>query len=106
MSSHLNYMKSLITQLASIKINLDEDIVIDVLLKSLQDEDYSNVITTLTNVPNTSLIEVEAALLEEERKIKFKKGRFTHVKEEEALFTKIKFQGKYTTTPTIDSKCN
>ena len=48
LSSHLNSMKSLLTQLASIKINLDEDIVIAVLLKSLTDEHYSNVITTLT----------------------------------------------------------
>ena len=70
MSSHLNSMKSLLTQLASIKINLDEDIVIAVLLKSLPDEDYSNVITTLTNLPTTKVVDVEAAFLEKERKIK------------------------------------
>ena len=69
-------MKSLITQLASIKINLDEDIVIIVLLKSLLDEDYLDVITTLTNVPNTSPIEVEVALLAEESKIKAKEVQF------------------------------
>ena len=58
------------------------------LLKSLPIEDYSNVTITLTNVPNTNLVEVEATLLEEERKIKARKGGFTHVNEEKALFTK------------------
>ena len=37
LSSHLNSMKSLLTQLARIKVNIDEDVVIDVLLKSLHD---------------------------------------------------------------------
>lgn len=86
-------MKSLLTQLASIKINLDEDIVIAVLLKSLPTEDYSNVITTLTNLPTTKLVDVEVALLEEERKIKAR-GGIEHVKEGEILFTKNKFKGR------------
>lgn len=45
LSSHLNSMKSLLTLLASMNVNLDEDIVVAVLPKSLLDEDYNNVIT-------------------------------------------------------------
>ena len=70
LSSYLNSMKSLLTQLASIKINIDEDIVIVVLLKGLLDEEYGHVITTLTNLTSTSLVKVEVALLEEETKVK------------------------------------
>ena len=67
--------------------------MIAVLLKSLPDEDYSNVITTLTNLPTTKLVDVEAALLKEERKIKARGGT-EHVKEGEVLFTKSKFKGR------------
>ena len=91
-------MKSLLTQLASTKVNIDEDIVIVVLLKSLPDEDCGNVITTLTKLSPTSLVEVKTALLEEERRIKARKGGHSSIiKEEEVLFTKGKLKGKITT---------
>ena len=48
-----------------------------------------------TILHNINLVEIEATLLEEERKTKARKGGFAHVKEEEALFTQNKFKGKY-----------
>ena len=50
-------------------------------------------LTTLTNLPTTKLVDVEAALLEEERKIKAR-GGIEHVKEGEVLFIKSKFKGQ------------
>ena len=70
LSTHLNSMKSLVIQLARIKIDLDEDIVIVVLLKSLLDEEYRTIVMALTNLPMYSLVDIESSLLEEERKIK------------------------------------
>ena len=51
-------------------MDLDEDIVITMLFKSLLDEDYGTIIMTLTNLPLSRLVHIESSLLKEERKIK------------------------------------
>ena len=100
-------MKSLLTQFASIKVIIDDDIVIVVLPNSLPNEDYSHVVTTLTKFPNSKQVEVEAALLEQGRKIKARKGIvYIHIKEEEALYTKNKFKHKYQMSHATTSQCN
>ncbi|MCO5572139.1 hypothetical protein L7F22_025890 [Adiantum nelumboides] len=68
LASHLNNMQSLMTQLAGISLKVDEDIAIAVLLKSLPSS-YKHIVTTLTNMPISKLVDVQASLLEEEKKM-------------------------------------
>ncbi|MCO5557476.1 hypothetical protein L7F22_011041 [Adiantum nelumboides] len=68
LASHLNNMQSLMTQLAGISLKVDENIAIDVLLKSLPSS-YDHIVTTLTNMPISKLVDVQASLLEEEKKM-------------------------------------
>ncbi|MCO5553311.1 hypothetical protein L7F22_006832 [Adiantum nelumboides] len=68
LASHLNNMQSLMTQLAGISLKVDEDIAIAVLLKSLPSS-YDHIVTTLTNMPISKLVDVQASLLEEEKKM-------------------------------------
>ena len=71
MSTHINHLKSLTSQLNGIEPNLvKDDIVIAVLLKSLPYEDYGAITTTLKLLPEPTLPSIEAALLEEEKKLK------------------------------------
>ena len=63
-------MKSLISQLHGLEINLVEDIIIAILLKSLPHEEFGNIVTTLKLLPNPTMASIEAALLEEEKKMK------------------------------------
>lgn len=64
---HINHLKNLMSQLASIELPIEEDVAIAVLLASL-DETYDNLITTLTNLPEVKLEETIHAIQEEERK--------------------------------------
>ncbi|MCO5613220.1 hypothetical protein L7F22_067496 [Adiantum nelumboides] len=65
---HLNNMQSLMTQLAGIFLKIDEDIAIAVLLKSLPSS-YDHIVTTLTNMPISKLVDVQASLLKDEKKM-------------------------------------
>ncbi|MCO5581722.1 hypothetical protein L7F22_035611 [Adiantum nelumboides] len=67
LASHLNNMQSLMTQLAGISLKVDEDIAIVVLLKS-PPSSYDHIVTTLTNMHISKLVDVQASLLEEEKK--------------------------------------
>lgn len=66
-ASHVNQMRSLMTQLASVKSPVTEDDAMAVLLKSMPEE-YDNLVTTLKNLPNPTLEGMISALQEEERK--------------------------------------
>ncbi|MCO5584155.1 hypothetical protein L7F22_038078 [Adiantum nelumboides] len=68
LASHLNNMQSLLIQLAGISLKVDEDIAIAVLLKSLPSS-YDHIVTTLTNMPISKLVDMQASLLEEEKKM-------------------------------------
>ncbi|MCO5566781.1 hypothetical protein L7F22_020461 [Adiantum nelumboides] len=68
LASHLNNIQSLMTQLAGISLKVDEDIAIAVLLKSLPSS-YDHIVTTLTNMPISKLVDVQASLLEEVKKM-------------------------------------
>ncbi|MCO5603335.1 hypothetical protein L7F22_057485 [Adiantum nelumboides] len=68
LASHLNNMQSLMTQLSGISLKVDEDIAIDVLLKSLPSS-YDHIVTTLTNMPISKLVDMQTSLLEEEKKM-------------------------------------
>lgn len=70
LATHLNKMKSLTTQLVGIKVNMEEDVSIAILLKSLPLEDYGQIVTTLTNLPTPKLVDVVGSLMEEEKKLK------------------------------------
>lgn len=87
--THLNYMKSILTQLAGIKKVIEEDVIIAVLLKSLPQEGYSNIVTTLTNLPAPKLVDIEASLLDEYNKLK-KRQIFS----EEAFYSKGGYKSK------------
>ncbi|MCO5575174.1 hypothetical protein L7F22_028971 [Adiantum nelumboides] len=77
MSAHLSKFKSLQSQLAGINKDVEEDIKIAVLIKSISTiDEYSSLVTTLTNLPTPILAEVEASLLEEERRIHKKNKHF------------------------------
>ena len=92
LASHLNYMESLLTQLAGINLKMDEDICIGVLLKSLPPA-YDNVSTTLTNMPEPKLVDIKASLLEEEKKLKSKEEPSTS-KDEQMLYVNNRYKGK------------
>ena len=64
---HLNEFKSILSQLASIKAPMDEDDCIALLLKSMPEE-YDIIVTTLLNMPNLKLHEVESSLMDEHKK--------------------------------------
>lgn len=70
LAAHLNHMKSLTNQVIGIKANVEEDICIALLLKSLPLVEYGHIITTLTNLPKPKLVGVISSLLDEEKKIK------------------------------------
>lgn len=87
MSEHLNEFKSLLSQLSSIKEEIEDDMKIAVLIKSISTiDEYSSLVTTLTNLPSPTLEEVEASLLEEEKRINKKTVSVT----ENALYNKVK----------------
>ena len=60
-SIHINQLKNLMSQLASIKLPVKEDVATAVLLASL-DENYDNLVTTLTNLPDITLEEAILSL--------------------------------------------
>ncbi|MCO5591092.1 hypothetical protein L7F22_045069 [Adiantum nelumboides] len=68
LASHLNNTQRLMTQLADISLKVDEDIAIAMLLKSLPSS-YNHIVTTLTNISISKLVDVQASLLEEEKKM-------------------------------------
>lgn len=108
MSTHINYFKSLLTQLTGIKREIEVDVQIAVLIKSVSDlDEYSTLVTTLINVPSLKLLDVEASLFEEEKRINRKIEQVTNT--EAAFFTKkhthqssSKFKGK---NPGTGKKC-
>lgn len=73
MGHFISEMKSIMTQLASIDAKVDPDDAIAVLLKSMPLE-CDSLVTTLTHLPNPTWEGCEAALLEEEQKIKRRNG--------------------------------
>lgn len=76
LGNFISEMKSIMTQLASIDAKVDPDDAIAVLLKSMPME-YDSLVTTLTHLPNPTWEVCEAALLEEEQKIKRRNGGAT-----------------------------
>ncbi|MCO5587210.1 hypothetical protein L7F22_041157, partial [Adiantum nelumboides] len=66
-------MKSIMTQLASIDAKVDPDDAIAVLLKSMPLE-FDVLVTTLTHLPDPTWEGCDAALLEEEQKIRRRNG--------------------------------
>ena len=94
LASHLNYMKTLLTQLSNIDLCIDEDISIGVLLKSLPSLEYNNVVTTVTYMPDPKLVEIEASLLKEEKKNKFKQESPRSSVREDVLYHNKGFSGK------------
>lgn len=86
-ATHVNNLRSLMTQLASVNSPITEEDAMAVLLKSMPDT-YDTIVTTLKNLPNPSLEGIISALQEEERKrearkttegafaVQFKKGKF------------------------------
>ena len=87
-------MKRLLTQLTNIDLHIDEDISIGVLPKSLPSSEYDNVVTTLTNMLDPQLVEIEASLLEEEKKNKFKQESPRSSVREDVLNHNKGFSGK------------
>lgn len=70
MSSYLNSFKILVTQLVGIDKNIEDEIKIAILIKSIANlDEYSSLVTTLSNLPNPNIIEIEASLLEKEKRI-------------------------------------
>ena len=100
--AHLNIMKSLTTQLARIKVFMDEDVCIAILLKSLPQEDYGPIVTTLTNLPSPKLVDIVGSLMEEEKKLN--RQGLIYV---EAYFTKNTSKGSTSKNFSKDKfKCN
>lgn len=85
---HVNDLKSLMSQLASIELPISEDYAIAVLLASPNDN-FDNLVTTLTNLPKINLEGIIQALQEEERK---QKSRFT-INHGGAYYSKIGYKG-------------
>ncbi|MCO5557398.1 hypothetical protein L7F22_010961 [Adiantum nelumboides] len=94
LASHLNSMQSLMTQLAGISLKVDEDIAIVVLLKSLPSS-YDHIVTTLTNMPISKLVDVQASLLEEEKKMNGKvEIKEASIQSDEKVFFNKNFKPK------------
>ncbi|MCO5593937.1 hypothetical protein L7F22_047956 [Adiantum nelumboides] len=94
LASHLNKMQSLMTHLACISIKMDEDIAIAMLLKSLPSS-YVHIVTTLTNMPISKLVDVQASLLEEETKINGKiEIKEASIQSDEKVFFNKNFKPK------------
>ncbi|MCO5554987.1 hypothetical protein L7F22_008526 [Adiantum nelumboides] len=94
LASHLNSMQSLMTQLAGISLKVDEDIAIAVLLKSLPSS-YDHIVTTLTNMPISKLVDMQASLLEEEKKMNGKvKIKEASIQIDEKVFFNKNFKPK------------
>lgn len=85
---HVNDLKNLMSQLASIELPISEDYAIAVLLASLNGN-FDNLVTTLTNLPTITLEGIIQALQEEERK---QKSRFTN-NHGGAYYTKTGYKG-------------
>ena len=60
-------MNNLITQLHGVKVNMEEDVFIAILLKSLPQEDHEAIVTTLKNLPSLKLLDVVGLLTKEEK---------------------------------------
>ena len=60
----------LFRSLAGINVNMEEDVCIAILLKSLPLEEYGQIVTTLTNLPTPKLVDIVGSLMEEEKKLK------------------------------------
>ncbi|MCO5597941.1 hypothetical protein L7F22_052027 [Adiantum nelumboides] len=94
LASHLNNMQSLMTQLAGISLKVDEDIAIAVLLKSLP-SNYDHIVTTLTNMPISKLVDMQASLLEEEKKMNGKvEIKEASIQSDEKVFFNKNFKPK------------
>ncbi|MCO5559506.1 hypothetical protein L7F22_013107 [Adiantum nelumboides] len=87
-------MQSLMTQLAGISLKVDEDIAIAVLLKSLPSS-YDHIVTTLTNISIFKLVDVQASLLEEEKKMNGKvEIKEASIQSDEKVFFNKNFKPK------------
>ncbi|MCO5580985.1 hypothetical protein L7F22_034860 [Adiantum nelumboides] len=73
LGTFISDMKSIMTQLASIDAKVDPDDAIAILLKSMPLE-FDALVTTLTHLPDLTWEGCEAALLEEEQKIRRQNG--------------------------------
>ncbi|MCO5564807.1 hypothetical protein L7F22_018475 [Adiantum nelumboides] len=94
LASHLNNMQSLMTQLACISLKVDEDIAIAMLLKSLPSS-YDHIVTTLTNMPISKLVDVQTSLLEEEKKMNGKvEIKEASIQSDEKVFFNKNFKPK------------
>ncbi|MCO5614173.1 hypothetical protein L7F22_068454 [Adiantum nelumboides] len=94
LASHLNSMQSLMNQLAGIYLKVDEDIAIALLLKSLPSS-YDHIVTTLANIPISKLVDVQASLLEEEKKMNGKvKIKEASIQSDEKVFFNKNFKPK------------
>jgi hypothetical protein len=67
MSSHINNLRSILRQLAEVKVVVDEEDAKAILLNSLPSK-YNNVIFTLSQLPSQSLEDMIVALLAEEKR--------------------------------------
>ena len=63
-------MKILTTQVVEVKVNINEDVCMAILLKSLPQEDYGQVVNILTNLPSPKLVEIFESLMEDKKKLK------------------------------------
>ncbi|MCO5597116.1 hypothetical protein L7F22_051191 [Adiantum nelumboides] len=90
LSTFISDMKSIMSQLASIDAKVDPDDAIAVLLKSMPPK-YDSLVTTLTHLSDPTWEGCEAALLEEEQKIKRQNGGSASIStltNEQALYAK------------------
>ncbi|MCO5567481.1 hypothetical protein L7F22_021174 [Adiantum nelumboides] len=94
LASHLNNMQSLMNQLAGIFLKVDEDIAIAVLLKS-PPSTYNHIVTAYTNMPISKLVDVQASLQEEEKKINDKiETKKASIQSDEKVFFNKNFKPK------------
>lgn len=70
LSAHINTMKSIMAQLACIGAPVEEEDGIAILLKSMKLDEYGPLVATLKNLPDPTFQEIEAALMEEEQRLK------------------------------------
>ena len=95
LAAHVNHMRSLMTQLASINSPITTDDAMAVLLKSMP-EDYDHVVTTLKNLPNPTFEGLITALQEEERHMELRRGNDTAyaIRSQKGKFSPCKHCGK------------
>lgn len=92
-ASHVNKMRSLMTQLAAVESPVTDDDAMAVLLKSVP-ETYDHLTSTLKNLPDPTFDGIVSALQEEER---VKNKRINGAHKEQAYFTKTSWKGPFPT---------